>query len=876
MKQQREEISPPKWADRFLEWYCYQPLFDSIYGDLQERFDEYLEHYGEKGARRRYWLDVIRFMNRHTLKRSNSKVNNYNPFTMFQNYFKVGFRNLLKNKSFTAINVLGLSVSMAVCLIIILIINDQTSYDKFQAKGDKIYRFTHERSTGVNLGMATVPQPLASTISDRFAGIDNLVNFHRLNGEVLNEGKSIDLMGYYTDPNLFKLFSYKLRLGNPETALSEPFSIVLKDEIARKFFKEQDPIGKSLKIDGRGTYKVTGVLEKLPGKTHILFEAFASASSLLNLEEKGLSIRGKGQWGNSSQTWTYFELLDGYDIAQLEGPLNEIENEFYNEESEYFVDFGIQPMMAITPGPLYGNQIGDGMPSFFVIGFSILAALIIICAAFNYTNLSAARAITRTKEVGVRKVMGAKRFQLTIQFIVESVILSLLALVLSVAFLAFLVPAFEGLQMSSMLNWELKLDGKAYLQFFSFAVLVGIVTGLFPSLYLSSFNAISAMKGILNKKKLSGWALRKTLIVTQFVISIVLITSSLLVYKQIKFIVDKDYGYTKENIINIDLQGQDYARLKTELEKLPFVENITASSIIPNTGISTGLNIWRDTEKEALSINYFSVDENYLDILNLELVAGTNFKQDAESYNRTALLINEKALPALGFETALDAIGAQVQIDGDSVASNIIGVLKDYNYQFVFMDIQPLVVRFEPGSYGYAQVKILGYDLTDEMVQIDQVWDDFDPNHDLVAKTFQGQQDEFNAFFYDILYIVGLVAILSITIAAMGLLGISAFAIQARMKEVSIRKVLGANVKSLVLMLSKSFLVMLIIALVLGFTLAYLGNGLWLNQFAYRTSFGIDIFLFTSVGLLGVAILTIGWQAMRATNSNPATTLRND
>ena len=875
MKQTPEEILPPKWADRFLEWYCYKPLYESIYGDLQERFDEYLERYGEKKARRKYWVDVIRFMNRHTL-RKNSNVNNFNQLSMFKNYLKVGFRNLLKNKSFTAINVIGLSVSMAVCLIIILIINDQTSYDKFQVDADRIYRFTHKGNTGPDLGIATVPEPLGGTMNDRFAGMEHMVNFHRFNGEVLNEGKAIDLQGYFTDPSFFKLFSFKLKAGNPETALTEPFSIVLKEDVARKFFKDADPIGQTMKVGNSGTYKVTGVLEKLPGKTHIRFQAFASNSSLIALEEKGRVYRSKGKWDRANETWTYFKLREGYSHEQMEPILDEIEAEFYSPEDEFVAEFGTQRLTNITPGPLYGNQMGDGMPSFFVIGLVVLAALIIICAAFNYTNLSAARAITRTKEVGVRKVMGARKGQLTIQFIVESVILSLLALVLSVAFLSFLVPAFENLQMSTLLNWELKLTPMAYLQFFSFAIVVGIVTGLFPSLYLSSFRAINAMKGIMNKKKLSGWGLRKTLIVSQFVISIVLIVSSLLVYKQIKFIVDKDYGYTKENIINIDLQGQDYALLKTELEKLPFVENITASNVIPNTGVSNAVDIWGDNKEDKFQINYFSVDENYLDILNLELVAGEDFQDDAESYNRASLIINEKALMPLGFDNALDAVGRQIHLKGDSSAFNIIGVVKDYNYQFIFVGIEPMLIKYEPEAYQFAQVKILGYDLNDEMVAIDKVWDEFDPNHELIAKTFQGQQDEFNAFFYDILYIIGLIGILSVTIAGMGLLGIAAFAIQARMKEVSIRKVLGANVKTLVLLLSRSFLVMLTIALIIGFTIAYLGNGVWLNEFAYQTDFGVDIFLFTTVLLVGIAMLTIGWQALKATNSNPATTLRND
>lgn len=868
------DIDPPKRAERFFEWYCNPRLRETIGGDLYERYIDNYEQYGPKKANRKYWIDVFRFMNRHTLKRS--KQSKFNNMSMLSNYFKVGFRNLVRNKSFTAINVLGLSVSMAVCLIIILMINDQLSYDRFQANKENIYRFVHVRDVGATLPMATIPQPLAPTIKDKFAGFGEMVNFHRFSGDVIQNGKSIELIGYYADANVFELFTYPLKWGNEATALVEPNSIVLRADIAEKYFPGENPIGKQMKVGNLGTYQVTGVLEEFPGKTHIRFDAFASTSTLPALEERGFHFRGVNDWENGSGTWTYFSLREGYSPEQLKPLLDEIEEEFYDDNSKFRASFDIQELTKITPGPLYGNQIGDGMPMFFVLGLAILAGLIIVCAAFNYTNLSAARALTRTKEVGVRKVMGAKRGQLTFQFVVESVILSMVSLVLAFIFLQFLIPAFEGLQMSTLLNWDLELTPMAYLQFFGFAILVGLFTGIFPSLYLSSFQAINAMKGLVSKKRLSGWALRKVLIVSQFVISIVLIVSSLLVYKQIRYIVDKDYGYTKENIINIELQGQDYARLKTELEKLPFVEGITGSNIIPNTGISNSTPYWIENPDEMTSMNYFAVDENYLDILHLQLVAGENFKPNAKSLNESSLLINESALAPLGFSNALDALNQQVYLEGDSLARNIIGVVKDYNYQFIFEGIKPLMFRYEQEYYEFAQVKILGYDITDEMAQIDAVWDEFDPNHELVAKTFQGQQDEFNAFFYDILYIIGLIAVLSISIAAMGLLGISAFAIQARLKEVSIRKVLGANIKSLIFMLSRSFIIMLVIALILGFSIAYLGNSAWLNMFAYRTSFGFDIFFFTAFGLIGVAVLTIGWQAIRATNSNPAATLRDD
>ena len=468
MKKSPEEILPPKWADKFFQWYCNESLYESIHGDLQERFDEYLELHGQQRANRKYWIDVIRFMNRHTLKRSRkTQFNNSNNIAMFSNYFKVGFRNLLKNKSFTLINVLGLSVSMAVCLVIILMINDQMGYDKFQTNRDHIYRFTHRLTTGVKLPFATTPMPLGNRIKSDYSGIDEIVQFESgFNGEIQQNGKAISLSGLFTGPSFFKMFSFKLESGNPETALNEPNTVILRNDIALKLFKDENPLGQTLEINGKGSFKVTGVLEEFPGKTHINFEALASLSSVPTLEKNGDLGARLQNWQSVTGSWTYFTLNEGGSLESIRPYLDSYTKENYNEDTEFVANFDVQKMTNITPGPLYGNQIGSSMPNFFVIGLGVLAFLIIICAAFNYTNLSAARALTRTKEVGVRKVMGARKVQLTIQFIVESVLVSMLSVIVAVGLLQLLIPAFENLQLSTLLDWDLKITPKAYLQFF--------------------------------------------------------------------------------------------------------------------------------------------------------------------------------------------------------------------------------------------------------------------------------------------------------------------------------------------------------------------------------------------------------------------------
>ncbi|OEK04247.1 ABC transporter permease [Roseivirga misakiensis] len=875
MNQDKNYIDPPKSAERFFEWYCQPALYDSILGDLYERFDDNVEQFGARKAKRKFWFDVIRFINRHTLKKS-GQSKYFNNMSILNNYFKVGFRNLIKNRSFTAINVLGLSVSMAVCLVIILMINDQLSYDNWQVNSDKTYRFTHNDRNDLNIPIATVPMPLGEEMHDKFAGFEHMVTFRRgFFGDIIQNGKAIALQGYFTEPSFFELFSFELERGNPKTALSEPNSIVLKKDIAEKLFKDQDPMGQSIEVGKYGVYQVTGVLKEFPGKTHIKFESLVSMSSLANLEKRKVLGSSLGNWNNASESWIYFKLRDGYSIEGLQAYLTEAEKEHYEADSDERKEFEIQKMSKITPGPLYGNQIGAGMPNFFVIGLGVLAILIIICATFNYTNLSAARALTRTKEVGVRKVMGAKKTQLTIQFIVESILVSVLSLCVAIGLLQFLIPAFENLQMSALLEWELRPDPKAYLQFFAFSVLLGLITGIFPSLYLASFKPIQAMKNSVSNTKLSRLSLRKALIVTQFVISIVLIVSSVLVYKQIKFMVEKDYGFTKENILNVHMQGQDFRKFETELEKLPFIESVTATNNIPGMGTEYSEEAKLKTG-ETFPLNYFDVDEDYISSLELELIAGRNFLKSAASVNQQSVILNETAVDKFGFESSVDAVGEQFYIENDSTVYNVVGVVKDYNYMMLVMDIGPMMLRYDPVGFRIAQIKIAGFDRVKEITAIEDVWDEFDPNHEIILKTFQGEIDEFNALFYDILYIVGLVAILSISIAGMGLLGISTYAIQIRMKEVSIRKVLGASVRTLIFLLSKSLSIMLTISFIIGFSLAYMANNVWLNQFAYRTSFGVDVFFMTALAMTVIGAMTIGWQAWRATKANPATTLRDD
>ncbi|MEO9481935.1 MAG: ABC transporter permease [Ekhidna sp.] len=868
-----KDLQPPKLADRFFSGYCKNELAESIMGDLHERYEMYRESHSKIISDFKYWMDIIRFINQYTLKNKTTK-RTFIPMLMFKNYTLVALRNIRRNKAFTAINVVGLAISMAVCLLILATIDDQNSYDEFHSQRNAIYRITHERlNSEINLAIATTPMPLADKLKNEYAGIEQLVQFARgFGGEVVENGKTLAISGYFTTPTFFELFDFKLAKGDPKTALSNPNSVVLRNDIAEKFFKDQDPIGQDLAIEGLGQFKVTGVLEEIPGKTHITFESLASFSTRAALEKQKILSESLPDWEKLSTGWLYFKFKDRVNLKELQNALNRIADENYNEDSEYEVRFGVQKMTDITPGPLMGNQIGQSMPKFFIYGLVVLAILIMTCAAFNYANLTTARSLTRFKEIGVRKVMGSTKKQIVMQFIIEAVLISLFSLLLAIGLLKLLIPAFESLNMSSMLNWELNPDTMVYLQFLVFSLVTGLVTGFFPSLYMSAVKPINALKG-MKGPKMSKIGLRKFLIVSQLVISVVLIISATLVHRQIKYMATRDYGFRKENIVNISLQGQAFDLLKPELEKLAFVDLVSGANNIPSTGTHDDIEVRKSITDESDKYNYFSVDERYIDNLKLELLAGTNFTPDQQEEKE--VIINEQAVEALGFADNEEAIGSNI-ILSDSTHVNIVGVVKNYNYMILYMEIRPMLLRYNPEEFTYAQVKVAGLNSIEELKALESTWSEFDPNHDFEYKYFDEQIEEFYSMFYDIVYIVGLISILSIVIAGMGLLGIATYTIQTRLKEVGIRKILGANGKNLMIILGRSFFIMIIISTAIGGLISFFGNRAWLELFAYRISLGYDIIVIAFLFILVIGGLTIGTQTWKAMRTNPADILRDE
>ncbi|MEM7109861.1 MAG: ABC transporter permease, partial [Bacteroidota bacterium] len=459
---------------------------------------------------------------------------------MLKNYLKVAIRSLLKNKTFSIINIFGLAISMSVCLVVIMLLADQLSYDRYNSKSDKIYRINTEwRNTNdfINL-FATSPLPMAEKLKSEYSSINNAVRLRRGFGNSwigIGDDVNIPIGGFFVDPGFLDMFEYELEYGNPEEALNAPNSVVLTKQAAAKLFELENPVGEFIKVGELGEYQVTGVLKPLPGKSHILFEALASMSSVANLEADSTLSAALNEWENGTAGWVYIELNENSSPKQVEQQMAEINQAMYAENEDRNYRYYLQSMTAITPGPLLGNQIGPGLPYMFVYFLAGLALIIMLSACFNYTNLTIARSLTRAKEIGIRKVSGAFKRQIFSQFIWEAVVISLVALLFSFVFLIGLKPAFENLQFASLLNWRLDSTPTAYLACLIFSLTVGLSAGLFPAILLSSFKPINVLAGLANVKLFSKTGLRKALIVAQFTLSLVFIISTTLVYQQLDY-----------------------------------------------------------------------------------------------------------------------------------------------------------------------------------------------------------------------------------------------------------------------------------------------------------------------------------------------------
>jgi putative ABC transport system permease protein len=808
---------------------------------------------------------------------------------MLKNYIKVALRNIVKHRTFSFINIFGLAVAMTICMAIIMLVADQMMLDRHNPSASKIYRVTtipYWKDSNGQPGneSASTSLPIRDELLTKYTSVARAVRLLRGFGNSwieLEPGRDINIpvSGYFADAEYLEMFNYQLQYGDVATALEKPYSVVLTKTAAAKLFKKENPVGEVLDVGRLGIYTVTGIIQETENRSHIVVEAYASMATVRALETAGLMQKQLDDWNNPFPGWVYLQLADGKTVADVQADLDKISTDHfgdYNTTDETVFKFALQNLLDIVPGPMLNNPIGPFMPWALIYFLSAIAGVILLTSCFNFTNLSIARSLTRAKEIGVRKVTGAVRYQLFGQFLSESIVIALFALVLSLMMIYVLRPFIVDLAFARLLKWDLSANYVVYGIFCVFAVIVGVLAGLFPAGVLSGFQPIKVLKNMSNRKLMSKVGLRKALLVVQFSLSMVFILTVIVLYNQVNLFLHHDNGFSTENKVIIQKGNTSFDVLKPELEKQANIVSVSAASHIPMAGVVKGTDMKRVDDDQWRNLTYYAVDADYLENMSLTLVAGKFFPATAGASNENYIVLNEEAVKAYQFDSPADAIGKSLMLQSDSTEKVIIGVVKDYYHELFRDRLLPLGLFYSPQEFALLQVAYTG-SFTDTEATIKKVWAGVNPGLNVEVKDFKKEMGVmYDILFGTLLKVLGFVSALAITISCLGLLGMATYTIETRKKEIALRKVLGSSDRALVVILSKGYLSILILAIAFAVPLAYLINTAWLQQFAVHVNVDVSTIAFGIFILAVFGLFTIGSQTVQAIFVNPVDNLKNE
>jgi putative ABC transport system permease protein len=883
---------PPALFHRFFRWFCKPDLRSYVEGDLLELYEERLRTRGKAGADIQFCIDVILLFRPGIISLSQESPT-LKHHVMLSNYFKIGFRNVMKYKTFSIINIFGLALAMSVSMLIILMLIDQRTYDQFHSKKERIYRIVSADR------YATSPFPLANALKHDYPIIEESTHLTPgVAGDALYNQELADMRGYFTDPSFFRIFSFELAQGDPSRALTEPRSMVITKEIARLLFHDEDPLGKTIDFYDRklafpqefegvsappvswGSFTVTGVIDEKLYRSHLKFDVLVSASTMPVLYSDNKINDDTNNWESYSRTYTFVLLQPEKSIDDLNASLKDLLVKKYKDiHFENVKEFHMvaQPLKDIQFA-INGNDTGVRLPGLVYYFLGGLALIIMFSACLNYTNLSIARAITRAKEIGIRKVTGANRTALILQFLCESVLTAFFSLGVALILLIIIRPAFMSLWINRYLKFELPDNPQAYVIFVVFTLVIGLIAGIYPALRISSYTPVKAIKA-LTEVRTGKMRLYKVLNISQFVISLFFITTSILIFNQFRHFINFNYGFNARNILNVELQGVKYSQLANELQSVPGVTTVSGSDLIPATGTNNGNSFRKpgqsDNDYKFLSI--LNVDEHYVNNLDLKIIAGRNLPAARDSADNR-ILVNETAVEMLGYKSPGEIVGTVIESKWGSEQLEVIGVVRNFRYKLLLNDddIQGLILRNQPVFFQYANVKIESSDVMATVANIESKWKQIDPIHPIKYKFFEDDLAGSHQAIFDVVAILGSIAFLSIVISCLGLLGMATYTAERKKKEVGIRKVLGAESAGIALLLSRSFVNVLFIAVIIGAPLSYFLNNLWLQKLPNRVDFGAGTILLATSLLLVLGLIVIGSQTLRASRTNPVESLQSE
>ena len=804
---------------------------------------------------------------------------------MIRNYLKIALRNLQNQKLYTSLNILGLGIGIASCLLILLYVSHEFSYDTFHSKADRIYRVSlNGKIADQEIFTTNTTPPLAFTVVDEFPEVENAVRLYTHAEEVIRYGEMVisEKKVYFADSTFFDVFSFPLLQGDPATALTEPNSLVLTEEVARKYFGEEPALGKTLLVDTKKIpHIVTGIVEDVPDNAHFHFNMLRSMSTLEYSRSDG--------WFNNSFI-TYLLLHEGASAEAVDEKLAGLVEKYVGPEVQQFMGLSLEAFMA--QGNKYGyflqplldihlyselsHELEPNGDITYVYIFLAIAFFIILLACINFMNLATARSANRAKEVGVRKTLGSLRRHLVRQFLTESVMMSIIATLLALGAALLLLKPFNQMA-GKEISIALFAEPWFMLSLLALTLLVGVIAGSYPAFYLSSFRPVEVLKGKL-KAGVKSSGIRNALVVFQFFISITLIICTLLVYQQLEYTRSKNLGFEKENVLVVSgihrlPEGQQEA-MKQELISQSQVVNASISNNVPPGVNNTTIFRKKGTEEDIL-ISTYHVDHEHLPTMEIELLQGRNFSRDFPT-DTAAVLLNEAAVQAFGFDEPLNEDIMYFGGDyGMTQPFKVIGVYKDFNFESLRNTIRPLALMLSTDGTNMS-VRMAAGDPTTTLATVEQSWNRYAPDEPF-QYTFL--DEDFDALFraeQRLGQVFSVFTGFAILVACLGLLGLAAFMAEQRTKEIGIRKVMGASVSSVILLLSKDFTKLVIISFLLAVPLAWYIMHQWLSGFAFRIEIGPGIFVLAGASALLIAWLTVSWQSARAATANPVKSLRSE
>ncbi len=794
---------------------------------------------------------------------------------MFKSILKIAARSLRKNKFFTFINISGLSASITCCLLIALYIHNEWTYDGFHEKGNRIHRMLMEYSIGGELSQtSSTSTKLAPSFQRHFPEVESTVRMEKTIRTVRYENNFFNESSFYfADSTFFNIFSFPLLRGNALSVLQQPNKVVLTENAAKKYFGDTDPVGKLLLVGSSAEpYEVTGVAANCPSNSHIKFDFIASFSSLGAAQEETYF---------NANYFTYFLLKDGTSLPAFQQKIKTfMQQEAKNEGENIYINFLPEPLTKIHLYSKFESFEANSSITFVQMLLAV-AVLILLIACFTYINLATARSLERAKEVGVRKTIGASKKQVFIQFITESGLLTAAGFIVSLLLVLFLLPAFNQLTEKS-LSLRVLYQPAAIIFSIILLMLISLFAGSYPALVLSRFNPITVLKGSIKKSK-SGFGLQQSLVVFQFVITVFLISSTLIIKNQLKYIQEKKLGFNREHVMVMPVDSRMVERMqtiKTELKQVPGVKMVASAYDAP-THIKGGYSVRKPemAENEEIPVNANPVDEDFVKATGLEIIAGENLsRQDIIDISKQGdslvyhFILNEKAVAALGWTTE-NAVNKRL-IMGNRKGF-VKGIVRDFNYKSLHEPIGALVL-FPDTWTRVMMVKTDGNNLSQTIALLENKWKQVVPHRPF---EFNFMDEEYDKMYFaesTLSKVLSLFSILAILLACLGLIGLSTFVAQQKVKEIGIRKVLGAGVMQIAGLLSKQFLWLVIIASIIALPLAWWATSGWLQEFAFRITPGWELFALAALCAVIITIACVSYQAIKAALANPVKSLRSE